>query len=280
MADFLYDEHRISYEITGEGDRPIVLIHGLLMNRRMYDMLTPELAGRGNRVITVDLLGHGESDAPEDMHLYSMTAFANQVVALLDHLNLDEAVVGGTSLGANVSLEMARNAPERVRAMFLEMPVLDNALLAVAVIFTPIMVALRFGRPLMEVTSQVVRRLPRTHYLVDILLDWARRPPGASTAILEGLFLGRAGPKPEERRAMRHPALIVGHHVDPLHPFSDSGLLAEEMPNGRLIEANSLLEWRIAPDRLNDALAEYLDEVWTAAGSQGWRRAASGVAAS
>ena len=58
-----------------------------------------------------------------------MPAFAGQVVGLLDHLGVDEAVVAGTSLGANVTLEVAAAAPERVRGMVVEMPVLDNALL-------------------------------------------------------------------------------------------------------------------------------------------------------
>src|SRR3954454_25202439 len=101
MGDFLYDGHRITWEEYGEGDRPVVLIHGLLMNRRMFDRLGPELAERGNRVICVDLLGHGRSDRPADLRLYSMPLFSRQVAALLDHLGQPQAVVGGTSLGAN-----------------------------------------------------------------------------------------------------------------------------------------------------------------------------------
>src|SRR4051794_13888933 len=98
----------------------------------MQAPLARALAERGNRVVTVDLLGHGRSDRPVDMTRYSMTLFAEQVVALLDHLEIDEAVIGGTSLGANVSLEAAALAPERVRGMLVEMPVLDNALPACA----------------------------------------------------------------------------------------------------------------------------------------------------
>src|SRR3954454_17525099 len=107
MGDFLYDGHRITWEEYGEGDRPLVLIHGLLMNRRMFARLGPAMAERGNRVICVDLLGHGASDRPEDLQAYSMPIFARQVEALLDYLELSEAVVGGTSLGANVALELA-----------------------------------------------------------------------------------------------------------------------------------------------------------------------------
>jgi pimeloyl-ACP methyl ester carboxylesterase len=262
MPEFDFNGHRISYEEHGAGERPLVLIHGLLMNRRMFDRLAPEIAARGNRVITIDLLGHGRSDRPPQMVHYSMTFFARQVEALLDHLEIDRAVIGGTSLGANTTLETAYLAPDRVKGMMVEMPVLDNALLAATVIFTPIMIGLRFGEPALKVVASLARRVPRTNFLLDIGLDWLRQDPAPSSAVLEGLFLGSAAPHHDFRVQMTQPTLVIGHHADPLHPFSDSGMLCEELPNARLVEANSILEWRIAPDRLDDELAAFLDEVW------------------
>jgi pimeloyl-ACP methyl ester carboxylesterase len=262
MPDFDYNGHRISYAEYGAGERPLILIHGLLMSRRMFDHLGPAMAKRGNRVIAVDLLGHGRSDRPADMSNYSLTFFARQVEALMDHLELDQAVVGGTSLGANVTLELAYLSPKRVRGMMIEMPVLDNALLAVAVIFTPIMIGLRFGEPLWRAVASLTGRIPRTNPLIDMGLDVLRQDPGPSMAVLEGLFLGSSAPHHQFRVEMTQPALVIGHHRDPLHPFSDSGMLVEELPNGRLIEASSILEWRISPERLDDELARFLDEVW------------------
>lgn len=265
MGELSYEGHRIEYDSYGSGDRVIVLVHGLLMNRRMFERLGPALAERGKRAICVDLLGHGRSDRPEDLRLYSMPLFARQVVAVLDHLGLDSAVVGGTSLGANVALELAAREPDRASGLFLEMPVLDNALVAVAGTFTPVMLGLQLGRPLFEVVSRLTSALPRTHHLLDIGLDWVRQRPGPSLAVLEGLLLGETAPHREQRRKLTQPALIVGHPRDPLHPFSDSGMLAEEMPNARLVEAESLLEWRISPRRLDDELAGFVEETWQAA---------------
>ena len=262
MPEFDYNGFRISYEEYGAGERPLVLIHGLLMNRRMFDRLGPAMAEHGNRVLTVDLLGHGRSDRPAEMSQYSMTFFARQVEALLDHLDLEDAVVGGTSLGANVTLEMAYLEPKRVKAMMVEMPVLDNALLAAAVVFTPIMVGLRFGEPLLKLLAAGARRIPRTNPLLDIGLDWIRQDPAPSEAVLEGLFLGSSAPHHQFRVQMEQPALVIGHRADPLHPFSDAGMLAEELPNARLIEANSILEWRLTPNRLDAELARFLDGVW------------------
>ena len=106
------------------------------------------------------------------------------------------------------------------------------------------------------------RRIPRSNPLLDIGLDWFRQDPAASEAILEGLFLGSSAPHHQFRVQMEQPALVIGHHADPLHPFSDAGMLAEELPHARLIEANSILEWRITPKRLDGELADFLDEVW------------------
>ncbi len=271
MAELSYQGHRIGFDEYGEGERPIVLIHGLLMNRRMFARLGPALAKRGNRVICVDLLGHGRSDQPDDLRLYSMPLFAEQVLALLDHLGLQRAVVGGTSLGANVGLELAVRHPNRVEGLFIEMPVLDNALAAVAAIFAPVLLGLRVGRPAIELSSRLASLIPRTNFLFDIGLDFVRRRPGPSVAVLEGLLLGETAPGREQRRLIDRPALIVGHPRDPLHPFSDSGMLAEELPQAQLVEANSIFEWRTRPNRLNEELARFLDEIWspTIAGEPG-----------
>lgn len=266
MPEFVHEGNRISFDDYGEGDRPLVLIHGLLMNRHMFDRLGPEIAARGNRVLAIDLLGHGRSDRPPEMVNYSMTFFAQQVAALLDHLELEQAVIGGTSLGANTTLETAHLFPERVRGMMVEMPVLDNALLAAAAIFTPIMIGLRFGEPVLKAVASLTSRIPRTAFLLDIGLDWLRQDPAPSSAVLEGLFLGSAAPHHGLRVKMDQPSLVIGHRADPLHPFSDSGMLVEELPNARLVEASSILEWRMSPKRLDEELAGFLTEVWDQAG--------------
>ena len=253
---------RLEYTEYGTGDAWVVLLPGLLMPRRMHDHLARTLASAGAHVVTLDFLGHGRSDRPDDPFAYSVTAFARQVVALLDHLEEESAVVGGTSLGSNIALELAVHYPDRARALFIEMPVLDNALSAVAGLFAPVLLGLKFGRPFFEGLSLATRAVPRTHHLVDIGLDWVRQRPGPSQAVFEGLLLGETAPHREERVKIDHQTLIVGHPRDPLHPFSDSGMLLEELPNARLVEADSILEWRLNPERLNDELSEFLEEVW------------------
>jgi pimeloyl-ACP methyl ester carboxylesterase len=284
VASFLFHSQRIAYTEFGGGPaaltsdgargktsqraraakRPVILVHGLLLSQKMHRPLAEELAARGNRVITVDLLGHGESDRPRDMWRYSMHSFGEQLVALMDHLEIPEAVVMGTSLGANASLQVAATAPERLRGMILEMPVLDNGLLSSALTFTPILVALTFGEPLMKLVARGTRVVPRRLLPLygNVMLDTVRQEPGPGGALLQGLFFGRIAPHRNERRTFETPALVLGHRRDPVHPFSDAGMLAEELPKARLIEAHSLVELRLRPERLTDEIASFLDEVW------------------
>jgi pimeloyl-ACP methyl ester carboxylesterase len=263
-GSFQHAGRRLAYSSYGEGSRVVVLLHGLLFSRYMHDALARALAERGHRVLTLDLLGHGESDRPTDMWRYSMTEFGREAVALLDHLEIDEAVVMGSSLGANTTLEVASLAPERLRGMVIEMPVLDNALLGAAVAFTPLLLGLAFGAPVMRVVARAARVVParKLPWQVDILLDWIRQDPEPSAAVVQGLFFGRTAPHRDERRTFEAPTLVIGHRHDIIHPFSDAGMLADELPNGRLLQANSIVELRLAPDRLTDEIAAFLDECW------------------
>src|SRR3954467_1030113 len=161
-GEFTHDGFRLVYSEYGAGARPFILVPGLLLPRSMHDPLARALAERGNRVITLDPLGHGDSDRPADMWRYTMSLLAEQVVGLLDHLGLEEAVVGGTSLGANITLEACVLAPERIRGAVIEMPVLDNALLGCAVAFAPMLVYLTIGLPVARAVSSLVRVLPHT----------------------------------------------------------------------------------------------------------------------
>jgi pimeloyl-ACP methyl ester carboxylesterase len=277
MAHFSYDGRRLAYTVHGRGPRPTVLTPGLLLSQKMQIPLARSLAKRGNRVITFDPLGHGASDRPRQMWRYSISEFAHQVVALLDHLELEQAVVGGTSLGANISLEVAAAAPERLRGMIIEMPVLDHAILASAVAFTPLLFALTVGEPVMRVVARAARALPRRRapLLIELGLDSLAQDPGPSGAVLQGILFGRTAPDHTVRQTLDTPALVIGHPRDPIHPFSDADMLTRELPNARLIDANSIIELRTNPARLTEKIAEFVSGCWEDAGAQRQARAAS-----
>jgi pimeloyl-ACP methyl ester carboxylesterase len=276
MAHFSYGGQRLAYTIHGEGP-PTILTPGMLLSQKMQTPLARSLARRGNQVITLDPLGHGESDRPRQMWRYSIPEFAQQVIALMDHLELDQAVVGGTSLGANISLEVAASAPERLAGAIIEMPVLDHAIPACAVAFTPLLFALTVGEPVMRALARVVGALPRSRapFLIELSLDSMAQDPGPSGAILQGILFGRTAPDHLTRQKIEVPTLVIGHPRDPIHPFSDADMLASELPNGRLIDANSIIELRTNPKRLTGKITDFIAECWREVGEERAARAVS-----
>jgi len=281
IEHFGFDGHRLAYTVHGEGERTTVLLPGLLLSQEMQAPLARQLARRGNRVITLDPLGHGQSDRPEELWHYSMSSFARQTVALLDHLELEHAIVGGTSLGANITLEVASLAPRRLQGMIIEMPVLDSAIPACGVAFTPLLLGLKFGAPVFDAIARGARAVPRGPFplLMRVGLDWFAQDPGPSAAVLGGILYGRVAPDHNERRTFTAPALVIGHPRDPVHPFSDAGMLASELPNGRLVHASSILELRLRPERLTGTIAGFVEECWetpVAPASRPRRRARAG----
>lgn len=259
------DGDRIEFTEFGAGTDWVVLLSAQLMPRRMHSPLARAIAAQGFHVVTVDLLGHGRSDRPDDPRVYAVAAFGEQVVALLDHLEADQAVLGGTSLGANICLEVADVAPHRVRGLVLEMPVLDSALEAGLIAFTPLLFAARFLPVTVSSVRMLTRMAPRglVPFWGGVVLDTLKQRPAPMAATIHGIFFGRIAPPSAKRAAMQMPALVVGHRRDPVHPFADAAMLAAEMPLARFLEATSLVEWRMSPQRLTDETIGFVAECWS-----------------
>ncbi|HEX4190419.1 MAG TPA: alpha/beta fold hydrolase [Marmoricola sp.] len=264
IGQFFCEDHRLEYTEFGSGDHWVVLLSGQLMPRSMHQRLARRIAGTGAHVVTVDLLGHGRSDRPADPLLYSATAFGEQVIALLDHLGAERAVLGGTSLGANVALEAAVLAPERVKGLILEMPVLDNAVEAGIVAFAPLLLVARVAPLAVTGVRLLSRTVPRgiVPFWVGVGLDSLDQRPAALAATVHGLFFGRTAPGAKQRAAIDVPALVIGHDHDLVHPAADAAMLAEELADSRFVAARSALEWRVRPRRLDEAATAFVAECW------------------
>lgn len=109
---------KLHAEVVGAG-RPLLLLHGFTGSTATWRALAERLAP-GVRSIAVDLIGHGQSDAPEHPARYTMAHCVADLLALLDRLGLDQAAVLGYSMGGRVALQLAAAAPERVDALLLE----------------------------------------------------------------------------------------------------------------------------------------------------------------
>ena len=109
---------RLNVEVHGQG-MPVIMLHGFTGDLTTWRPLAAALGGRYTTVL-VDLIGHGESDAPEDPARYSMERCVDDLLTLADRLEISEAVWMGYSMGGRVGLCLGATAPERCRALILE----------------------------------------------------------------------------------------------------------------------------------------------------------------
>ena len=257
------DGVRLAYETWGDGPRVTVLVHGLLLDAGINRGLARRLAAKGHRVHLLDLPGHGASDKPRRAAAHRMDTYAEDLLQFLDHLGVDQAVLGGVSLGADVSLLAAASRPERARALVLEMPVLEHAAPFAALVLVPLLLGLHFGGRVAVAVNRLLRRLPRSgNDVVDSFIGGLTGHPEEIKAVLHGILLGPTAPSEHVRRALRIPALVIGHGSDLLHPLSDAERLARQLPDVRFLRARSALELRVSPERIATEVAAFLDRAW------------------
>jgi len=278
QGSFKHEGFTLAYELHGP-DRgiPVLLMHGILLDASVNRDLAAPLVDAGFRVILLDLLGHGRSDRAEAAELRT-DFFAEQAVGCLNHLKLDEAVVGGISLGAIVALQVAVTAPKRVKALLVEMPVMEESTPFAAILLSPLIFATNYFAWAYRPIANLLRRLPRPRSGVfESALNAAAQDPEAIRAILHGVLVGPVVPPRRLRRKIAAPTLVIGHTGDWLHNLEDSRALAEEIPNARLLTAKSILELRTKPERLMPEILTFLRE---ATGENVVRLETAGAAAS
>jgi len=116
---------------VGEGSSssssPIVLLHGLTATRRYVVMGSRLLERSGHRVIAYDARGHGRSTPARDSRAYDYERLTRDLLAVLDALDIERAVLAGASMGAHTIVRFALRHPERVAALGLITPAYDPA---------------------------------------------------------------------------------------------------------------------------------------------------------
>lgn len=111
----VYKNTSISFTDSGKGTA-VVLLHGFLENKKMWQHFVPELSTK-NRIITIDLLGHGNTDCMGYVH--TMENNAGVVSTVLQHLKIRKSVIIGHSMGGYVGLAFAEMYPDNVKALVL-----------------------------------------------------------------------------------------------------------------------------------------------------------------
>jgi len=115
LNHLLYKNTKISYSDTGKGTA-VVLLHGFLENSTMWDYYITDFAQK-NRIITIDLLGHGQTECLGYIH--TMEDMADAVHAVLHELKIRKAIFVGHSMGGYVSLAFAEIYPEFIKGLVL-----------------------------------------------------------------------------------------------------------------------------------------------------------------
>lgn len=263
MPTFLRDDLVLHYAERGRRDAPpVVLMHGLLFSYRLMERVAQRLPDY--RVLLLDLHGHGKSDKPTDPARYTWAELVADVDGLLDELGLKSAVIGGLSLGANVTLAYAQARPHRCDALILEMPVLLRGHRFGRPVFTGLASVYAGGRVALRPLARTVNRLPLPRSLPELAAfrDMAGQDPSVAAAVLRGLLAEEAlAEDPDTLAPLTMPALVVGHRNDPLHVLDDARELADRLPGGRFVEAPSIAHYRLHPGELAQQFRQFLDEV-------------------
>jgi pimeloyl-ACP methyl ester carboxylesterase len=231
------------YEEQGAGPA-FVFSHGLGGDYQRALELTDGLPGL--RVIVYDNRGHGRTSPLPEPSKLNFAEMADDVAALLDHLSIESAFVGGVSMGAGLALACARRHPERVRALVISRPAWLDRPNPPNLGFAPIMADLveRFGR------NEARRRFEETAYyrelyrkspepaksLADIL---ATCEPEALVRAYRAIPASTPVSSLQELRELGIPALVLGTRDDPVHPFDFAEALARALPKARLCEVPS-----------------------------------------
>jgi pimeloyl-ACP methyl ester carboxylesterase len=120
------DGAELAVSETGEG-MPVVLLHGLTATRRYVVMGSRALERSGHRVVAYDARGHGASSPAPSRGAYEYSDLASDLLAVLDALGIERAVLAGASMGAHTALRVALAWPERVAGLVVITPAFDPA---------------------------------------------------------------------------------------------------------------------------------------------------------
>jgi pimeloyl-ACP methyl ester carboxylesterase len=257
MPYFEHDGLRFHYRWECEGTGPtLVWQHGLGSDLEPTFALLrqpPGLLPQGLRLLGFDARGHGETRPLGDPRKVEMAQSADDLRALLDHLGVDRAVVGGISMGAAIALKFAVRQPDRVLGLVLSRPAwLDRPYPENVRVFTHIAQYLVQYGP-----AEGLARFQQTPEYAALVRD----SPDSAQVVLNNFGHPRArecvarleriphdAPARDRRewQAIRVPTLVLGNRQDPIHPWELAETLAASIPGAELGE---ITPKSVSPDR-------------------------------
>ena len=240
MPVFRRDGLDFNYRDAGDGV-PFVFQHGL--GGDLVAVLAVYFGTAGVRLINMDFRGHGETRPLGDETKLRIECLADDIVALLDQLEIERAVIGGISLGAAVSANVALRHPERVLGLVLSRPAwIDHPLPENVWLFTTIAELLRTvgakeGLEQFHRTEQYAAMERDSPDCAKSLIGQFEQPRAEECA---ARLARLAVDTPCQNRALyktiKVPTLVLGNRRDPIHPWELAETLAGLIPGCEFCE--------------------------------------------
>jgi pimeloyl-ACP methyl ester carboxylesterase len=240
MQFFPRDELEFHYRDGGRG-LPFLFEHGLGSDlSQPFGLYRP---AAGVRLIALDMRGHGETRPLGDAGKLTLADLAGDAIALLDHLGIGQAVVGGISLGAAVAAKVAIFYPERVLGLILSRPAwIDRPLPENVHLYATIARLIREVGPTeglerFRASPEFLRMERDSPDCARSLVVQFEHPRAVEcVARLERLAADTLCPGRAPYQKIRVPALILGNRRDPIHPWSIAEALSQLITNAELRE--------------------------------------------
>jgi pimeloyl-ACP methyl ester carboxylesterase len=253
MATIVHKGVKLAYSDEGAGKPALVFVHGGMCNRSFFSPQVTHFVRR-HRVVSVDLRGHGESDKPKGP--YPITAYADDIAHIIDHLGLGKVVAVGHSMGGDTVLQLAASYPDHVSAIVMMDPDPFVFPSEVQAGFEVIAKAIEAGNqePLRQllITSGFLPTSDRK-LVEDVMAVMMAVPSHIATSVMRGILQFDGKAVAEQCKA---PAL----HLATTDPSNPPHLMSQWLPhvvNGWAVGAGHFIQLEV-PEQVNAMIEGFM----------------------
>ena len=265
MPQFTHDSIDFYYHDSGTGDHVFVIQHGLGGNA---DDLINYVSHPHLRVIGMDARGHGNTIPLGVEAKLNFKTMADDMMALLDVLNIEKAIIGGISMGAGIALNVGLRHPERVHALLLSRPAWLNAPMPTEALYHEIADIIRNysadeGLIVFKNTSSYRQLKENAPAVADSLCNlFGQERAKETVAKLERIASDQPLDSFAALAQITAPTLVLITQQDPVHPYQYGEFLAEHIPRAELVELTAKSVDAVKHDEEGrQAITNFVDKV-------------------
>jgi len=260
-SEFLHDGIHFNYQDAGRGV-PFFFLHGLGADvTQPFGLFRPPA---GFRLLSFDCRAHGQTCPVGPDEKIGFASFADDLLALMDHLGIGRAVVGGISMGAGVALNFTLRYPGRVRALILQRPAwLDGPRDENVEVYSTMAQMIRRhgaqkGLEIFKLSALYKNVLQQAPNVAKSLVAQFQHPRAVEMAVLlERIPLDAPNHDRTEWHAINVPTLVLANRQDPVHPFEYGETLAREIPGA---EFKELTPKSVSVDKHNAEVQRFMED--------------------